>query len=131
MTDTTVTAMFKTLTESLPENLQKNEDLFILAWTTTPWTLPSNTALTVGKKIDYVVVQTFNQYTHLPIRVMLAKALVNKQFSGKYTAVKHLDQMNAYQSGDKKIPYLITQEIKEKNCLKFAMNSSGNRLLYR
>ena len=117
VTDTTVTAMFKTLTESLPENLQKNEDLFILAWTTTPWTLPSNTALTVGKKIDYVVVQTFNQYTHLPIRVMLAKALVNKQFSGKYTAVEHLDQMNAYQRGDKKIPYLITQEIKGEDLL--------------
>ena len=117
VTDTTVTAMFKTLPESLPENLQKDEDLFILAWTTTPWTLPSNTALTVGKKIDYVVVQTFNQYTHLPIRVLLAKALVNKQFTGKYTAVKHLDEVNAYQSGAKKIPYLITQEIKGEELL--------------
>ena len=117
VTDTTVTAMFKTLPESLPENLQKDEDLFILAWTTTPWTLPSNTALTVGKKIDYVVVQTFNQYTHLPIRVLLAKALVNKRFTGKYTAVKHLDEVYAYQSGAKKIPYLITQEIKGEELL--------------
>ena len=112
VTDTTVTAMFKTLPETLPASLQADDALYILAWTTTPWTLPSNTALTVGKKIDYVVVETYNQYTHLPIRVLLAKALVNKQFSGKYTAVEDLDAVKAYESGAKKIPYCITQEIK-------------------
>ena len=112
VTDTTITAMFKTLPETLPASLQADDALYILAWTTTPWTLPSNTALTVGKKIDYVVVETYNQYTRLPIRVLLAKALVNKQFSGKYTAVEDLDAVKAYNSGAKKIPYCITQEIK-------------------
>jgi isoleucyl-tRNA synthetase len=57
---------------------------YILAWTTTPWTLPSNTALTVGPKIEYVLVSTFNQYTHEKIQVILAKNLVAKQFAGKF-----------------------------------------------
>ena len=112
MTDTTITAMFKTLPASLPEELKEAGELYILAWTTTPWTLPSNTALTVGKKIDYVVVETFNQYTHLPIKVLLAKALVGKQFNGKYTAVEIKKALNAYEAGAKKIPYFIHQEIK-------------------
>ena len=112
VTDTTITAMFKTLPASLPEALKEAGELYILAWTTTPWTLPSNTALTVGKKIDYVVVETFNQYTHLPIKVLLAKALVGKQFSGKYTAVETEDALDAYEAGAKKIPYFLGQEIK-------------------
>ena len=112
VTDTTITAMFKTLPASLPEELKEVGELYILAWTTTPWTLPSNTALTVGKKIDYVVVETFNQYTHLPIKVLLAKALVGKQFNGKYTAVEIKEALNAYEAGAKKIPYFIHQEIK-------------------
>ena len=112
VTDTTITAMFKTLPASLPESLKEAGELYILAWTTTPWTLPSNTALTVGKKIDYVVVETYNQYTHLPIKVLLAKALVGKQFSGKYTAVETEDALDAYEAGAKKIPYFLGQEIK-------------------
>lgn len=112
VTDTTVTAMFKTIASSLPAQLNSSTDLYILAWTTTPWTLPSNTALTVGKKIDYVVVTTYNQYTHLPINVLLAKALVGKQFSGKYTAVENKAELEVYTTGDKKIPYYILQEIK-------------------
>ena len=112
VTDTTITAMFKTLPETLPVRLQVNDALYVLAWTTTPWTLPSNTALTVGRKIDYVVVETFNQYTHLPIRVLLAKALVNKQFSGKYNAVDNQGALHSYERGAKKIPYFIQQEIK-------------------
>src|SRR5690606_21371281 len=76
VTDTTVVAQFKAVKETLPLNLQKIEgELFFLAWTTTPWTLPSNTALTVGPKIDYVVVRTFNQYTFEPMHVILAKSL--------------------------------------------------------
>ena len=63
VTDTTITAMFETHKDSLPSALQEELPLYILAWTTTPWTLPSNTALTVGAKIDYVIVHTFNQYT--------------------------------------------------------------------
>jgi isoleucyl-tRNA synthetase len=80
VTDTTVVAQFKTKNETLPNFLQGFGDIHILAWTTTPWTLPSNTALTVGPKIDYVLVQTFNQYTFEPVNVILAKNLVGKQF---------------------------------------------------
>ncbi|MDA9244915.1 class I tRNA ligase family protein, partial [Flavobacteriaceae bacterium] len=112
VTDTTVTAMFKTIADSLPSALKGEEDLYVLAWTTTPWTLPSNTALTVGKKIDYVVVHTFNQYTFLPIKVLLAKALVGKQFSGKYTAVDNQALLADYTSAAKKIPFYISTEIK-------------------
>ncbi|MDG2491882.1 MAG: isoleucine--tRNA ligase [Flavobacteriaceae bacterium] len=111
VTDTTITAQFKTIKESLPSVLQAEADLYILAWTTTPWTLPSNTALTVGKKINYVVIETFNQYTHLPIRVLLAEALVGKQFSGKYIAVESEEDLKSYTSKDKKIPYRITNQI--------------------
>ena len=112
VSDTTVTGQFETLSETLPESLQGSLPLFLLAWTTTPWTLPSNTALTVGPKIDYVVVHTFNQYTHLPVRVLLAKALIQKQFSGKYEAVSKLEDVEKYQEGDKKIPFYLNQEIK-------------------
>jgi len=108
VTDTTVTAQFKTLPDSLPESLKGTVPLYILAWTTTPWTLPSNTALTVGKKIDYVVVRTFNQYTFEPIRVLLAKDLLQKQFGKVYMESEDLD---SYKEGDKKIPYLIETEI--------------------
>ncbi|MDB4620716.1 isoleucine--tRNA ligase [Flavobacteriaceae bacterium] len=111
VTDTTITAQFKTIKESLPAALQAEADLYILAWTTTPWTLPSNTALTVGKKINYVVIETFNQYTHLPIRVLLAEALVGKQFSGKYIAVESEEDLKSYTSKDKKIPYRIINQI--------------------
>ena len=115
--------------------MQAEADLYILAWTTTPWTLPSNTALTVGKKINYVVVETYNQYTHLPIRVLLAQALVGKQFSGKYVAVESKEELLAYSANDKKIPYLITNEILgedlvgilyEQLCQSFAVNAQGH-----
>jgi len=91
--------------------------LYFLAWTTTPWTLPSNTALTVGPKIDYVVVHTFNQYTFQPIRVILAKALVGKQFSGKYEAVDSLSALENPAEGAKKIPFFLEKEIKGKELL--------------
>jgi len=83
VTDTTVVAQFKTKPETLPTFLQGFGDIHILAWTTTPWTLPSNTALTVGPKIDYILVETFNQYTGDKVKVVLAKNLVKKQFGGK------------------------------------------------
>ena len=63
VTDTTVTAQFEAVKETLPDSLKKYNELFFLAWTTTPWTLPSNTALTIGSKIKYVLISTFNQYT--------------------------------------------------------------------
>ncbi|TDM00431.1 MAG: isoleucine--tRNA ligase [Flavobacteriaceae bacterium] len=115
VTDTTVVAQFK-INESLDHlpGLNSNQvqgDFFFLAWTTTPWTLPSNTALTVGPKIQYVLVTTFNQYTFEPIYVILAKNLVNYQFSKNYFAVENLSDLSLYQKQDKKIPYFILGEV--------------------
>ena len=112
VTDTSVTAMFKTMKSSLPKSLNNGEELYILAWTTTPWTLPSNTALTVGKKIKYVIVKTFNQYTYLPIRVIIAKKLVEKQFGNKYKVVDNLSELKNYNKINKEIPYFV-----ETSCL--------------
>lgn len=112
VTDTTVVAQFLTKPDTLPDFLHGYGDIFILAWTTTPWTLPSNTALTVGPKIDYVLVKTYNQYTFKPINVIIGKALVEKQLTGKFMQVETEDQLNAYQQSDKKIPYLVVKEFK-------------------
>src|SRR5699024_589850 len=90
----------------------KNEDIHFIAWTTTPWTLPSNTALTVGKKIEYVIVSTFNQYTFEPIHVVLAKALLGQQFGKKFTKVEDKEDLKNYCYGDKKIPYYIGETFK-------------------
>jgi len=113
VTDTTVVAQFKADKATLPQNLRAfSGDLFFLAWTTTPWTLPSNTALTVGPKIDYVVVKTFNQYTFEPMHVVLAKSLVGKQFSGKFFEVETDIDIEKYTPQDKKIPYKIVTTAK-------------------
>jgi isoleucyl-tRNA synthetase len=97
---------------------------FFLAWTTTPWTLPSNTALTVGPKIDYVLVKTFNQYTFEPINVVLAKNLVNKQFDKKFnlteTSENFEELASAFQSVPPSgvrgpIPFFIAGECKGKD----------------
>ncbi|MGM8362266.1 isoleucine--tRNA ligase [Flavobacterium sp. ARAG 55.4] len=112
VTDTTIVAQFKAKNESLPGFLQGFGDIHILAWTTTPWTLPSNTALTVGPKIDYVLVKTFNQYTFEPINVILAKNLVGKQFGKTYFATEEAADFDNYKAGDKKIPYQIVAEAK-------------------
>ena len=112
VTDTTIVAQFKAKDETLPSFLQGFGTVHFLAWTTTPWTLPSNTALTVGPKIDYVLVKTFNQYTFEPINVVLAKPLVGKQFGGKYFVVESEEDFANYKSEDKKIPYQILAEAK-------------------
>jgi isoleucyl-tRNA synthetase len=107
--DTSVVAQFLTKpNQLLPENT------FFLAWTTTPWTLPSNTALCVGPNIDYVLVETYNQYTYERMRVMLAKTLVAKQFSGKYIPADEEHAMNTFTPESKKIPYIILSEYKGK-----------------
>ena len=104
VTDTTAVAQFKAVKDTLPAMLQNVEgDVHFLAWTTTPWTLPSNTALTVGKKIDYVLVKSFNQYTFEPISVILAKNLVGKQFSKKFFVIENEAQLAEYKANDKKI----------------------------
>ena len=108
VTDTTVVAQFKTINETLPSFLQNEGEVYFLAWTTTPWTLPSNTALTVGPKIEYVLVDTFNQYTFEPTKVVLAKKLITKQFGGKNNIqVEHTEKLQDYNPGDKKIPFYI------------------------
>ena len=133
VTDTTVVAQFKVLSptlskgegaetensvsktfglDSLPFGEGWGGDFYFLAWTTTPWTLPSNTALTVGPKIDYVLVDTFNQYTFRPTKVILAKNLVGKQFGkGFFESAEPADFEN-FKEGDKKIPYQVLAECK-------------------
>ena len=111
VTDTTVVAQFLAKRESLPENLKIYEQIYFLAWTTTPWTLPSNTALTVGNKIEYVLIKTFNQYTFEPINVVLAKALVSKQFSGKYKLANDVTELKNFTTSDKVIPFLVLESI--------------------
>lgn len=115
VTDTTVVAQFKAKEDALPDFLKNEGTIYFLAWTTTPWTLPSNTALTVGPKIDYVLVETYNQYTFEPINVVLAKPLVNNQFDGKFKRVKTKPELLDYKSGDKKIPYYVVKDFKGKD----------------
>ncbi len=105
--DTSAVAQFRIVTNNNLDGLLSGETYF-LAWTTTPWTLPSNTALAVGKNIDYVVVRTFNQYTFLPVTVVLAKNLLGKYFSEKATDIALAD----YKEGDKLIPFEIIAEHK-------------------
>lgn len=99
--DTTCTAQFK-ITNPLPEWTEFGEPFF-LAWTTTPWTLPSNVLLAVGKNIEYAAVQTFNQYNGLPVTVVLAKNLIGHYFPEKNNRLSFED----YKFGDKNIPYRI------------------------
>jgi isoleucyl-tRNA synthetase len=113
--DTSIVAQFKVTNDAKSQFLFGHglDDVFILAWTTTPWTLPSNTALAVGEKITYVQVNTFNQYTHKPVSVILAKDLFGKYFSEKNKDLKLED----YKKGDKTIPYKIVKELKGKDLL--------------
>lgn len=110
--DTTATAQFKIKRNEQSEFLFKNDsraeadkthDTFFLAWTTTPWTLPSNTALAVGAKIDYVQINTYNPYTHLPVTVIMAENLVSKYFKSENAAL----DLDTYEAGAKNIPFKI------------------------
>src|SRR5690606_38035911 len=111
--DTTIVAEFRLdkqqihpMMDRLVEN--QDEDVAFLAWTTTPWTLPGNSALTVGKNIDYVKVKTFNQYTGTAVSVILAKNLIAKHFKADGQQVSFQD----YKFGDKVIPWEIVEEFK-------------------
>lgn len=114
VSDTTVTAQFKAVASGLPPSLMGDTPLYFLAWTTTPWTLPSNTALTVGKKIEYAVVRTYNQYTFSPVRVIIAKTLIQKQFGNKY---EEKDTVEGFKPEDKKIPFVVEQIVFGKDLL--------------
>jgi isoleucyl-tRNA synthetase len=104
--DTSVVAQFKVKRDAASEFLFKDAfgDVFILAWTTTPWTLPSNCALTVGPKLEYVRVKTFNPYTHAPQTVVLAKARLAAYFNEKNKDAA----FEAYKKDGKDIPWSIT-----------------------
>ncbi|TYR38219.1 isoleucine--tRNA ligase [Sphingobacterium phlebotomi] len=111
--DTTIVAEFrldKTQIHPLLTTLldSEDEDVAFIAWTTTPWTLPSNTALVVGKNIDYVKIKTFNQYTGLPVSVILAKNLIAKHFKTEGQQASFQE----YKVGDKVIPWEIAAEFK-------------------
>jgi len=115
VTDTTIVAQFKAIQESLPEFLQHQGPILFLAWTTTPWTLPSNTALTVGLKIEYVLVKTYNQYTFEAASVVVAKPLVAKQFSGKFKEVDSDKGLEDYKPSDKIIPFYVVSSFTGKD----------------
>ena len=109
--DTTIVAMFKALQADNSQFLFDAAgagDVFFVAWTTTPWTLPSNLGLTVGANIEYVLVNTFNQYTHQPVNVVMAKVLLGKYFK---TEGENAD-FSAYKEGDKVIPWKVLTSFK-------------------
>lgn len=113
--DTSAVAQFRLVPNSKfqIQNLIGQEldaDVYFLAWTTTPWTLPSNTALAVGAKIDYVVVRSFNPYTHLPVTLVLAKELLNKHFKADAAELT----LDSYEAGQKNIPYQVLATISGK-----------------
>jgi isoleucyl-tRNA synthetase len=108
--DNTVVAQFKVIRNEQSEFLYRDlfGELYILAWTTTPWTLPSNTGLAMGKEITYVLVKTFNPYTYTEQTVVLAKELLHQYFPEKNAAL----EMEAYHEGDKHIPFQVVAEFK-------------------
>lgn len=107
--DTTCVAQFKIL-DPKPEMTQHGEPFF-LAWTTTPWTLPSNTALCVGPEITYSIIQTYNPYSSVPITVVMAEALVGTLFSPKHEGE---EAMSTFKPGDKAVPYRVVGSCKGK-----------------
>ncbi|ASW75595.1 isoleucyl-tRNA synthase [Chryseobacterium piperi] len=109
VSDTTVTTQFKVKKESAKLFDDVKDDAYILAWTTTPWTIPSNTALAVGRDIEYYLVKTFNQYTFEPVAVVLAKVLLEKNFGKKYAEGTDED-FASFTPESKVIPYKILKE---------------------
>jgi len=130
--DVSAVVQFKCIKNANSEFLykQSDSDVYFLAWTTTPWTLPSNTALAVGKNIDYVLVKSFNPYSGLPIHVVLAKPLLNAYFPEKNAELS----FEEYKSGDKSIPFKVISEFKGnklkglrfEQLLPFSQPSSGD-----
>ena len=109
--DTSAVAMFKAVKDQRSAFLFEsagNDQVFFLAWTTTPWTLPSNLGLTVGANIDYALVKTFNPYTHLPVNVILAEKLVGKYFKPEGENV----DLDSYKEGDKLQPWKVLARFK-------------------
>jgi len=115
ITDTALVVKFKAIKNSLRENFQKIVgDIFFLAWTTTAWTLPSNTAIGIGPKIDYVIVKTYNPYTFLKENLILSKNRIWKLFTNtkKFFFVNNEKELKKFKKTDKKIPFQILKEFK-------------------
>ena len=112
ISDTSMIAQFKCLDKDIPVKLKNFYPFYFLAWTTTPWTLPSNTALTVGSKIDYSFVKTFNQYTKEKTTVLLSKVLIEKVFSKNFYKVDNENELDTFKQTDSKIPYFILESCK-------------------
>ncbi|YCJ94262.1 MAG: isoleucine--tRNA ligase [Candidatus Karelsulcia muelleri] len=111
ITDLTIIVKFKCIKNTLPKELKKiTGEIYFLTWTTTPWTLPSNTALTVGKNIDYVIISTYNPYSFLKINIILAKKLVKKVLSKNFYYVNSKKELKKIKKN--KIPYLILNGFK-------------------
>lgn len=112
VTDTSAVAQFKLVDDQQSAKLfgDKVKDSYFIAWTTTPWTLPSNTALAVGEKIEYNLVQTFNPYTFKPVCVVLAKNLLAKWFKTE----QENGDFEAYKEGDKNIPWRVLKSFRGK-----------------
>jgi isoleucyl-tRNA synthetase len=111
--DTSCVAMFKAVKNNKLKFLfdaAGNNEVFFLAWTTTPWTLPSNLGLAVGANIDYVLVKTFNPYTHLPVNVILAEALLSRYFKPE----AENGEFENYSADSKLIPWKIIAQFKGK-----------------
>ncbi len=108
--DTTCIAQFKIVNPA--QELRGHGEAYFLAWTTTPWTLPSNTALCVGPEIDYVALRSFNPYNATPITVIMAKSLVHSLFSAEHAGA---DALASYEPGQKHLPYEIIAEYKGKD----------------
>jgi isoleucyl-tRNA synthetase len=108
--DTSVVAMFKAIKNEKLSIENTEDDIYFLAWTTTPWTLPSNLGLAVGPNIDYVLIKTFNPYTHLPINVILAKTLTHKYFKAEFENA----DFESYDETAKHIPWKILASFKGK-----------------
>jgi len=108
--DTSVVAMFKAIRDAKSDFLFKaaEGEVFFMAWTTTPWTLPSNLGLTVGPQIEYVLVKTVSPYTHLPVNVILARALLGKYFKPE----GETEAFGDYKEGDKLLPWKILSTFK-------------------
>ncbi len=131
--DTSVIAMFKAVKNEKTQFLFEgagDDEVFFLAWTTTPWTLPSNLGLTVGPNIDYTLLKTFNPYTHLPVNIVLAKALISRYFKPE----GENGDFDNYKEGEKLLPWKIVAEFKGRSLeearyeqlLPFEANNSKN-----
>ena len=130
--DTSAVAKFKIINTDLSRFLfsKTTKDIYFIAWTTTPWTLPSNTALAVGKKISYTLIETVNQYTGDIIAIILAKELIGSFFKKE----DENRDLNNYNVGEKNLPYFIIDEFKGKQLnnikyvqlLKYALPENGD-----